>query len=754
MTNSVLIILGQLAVLSVLGLAALSIVPSRGRELLLPAAPVFGAGLLAVVMSTTSRFSSALWGLIATVLVAAAIVVLAVYKGRRPWVFSRSALVTTALVWLVCAPGLLVALIPSAIVGDNLAVMPNGNHDAYYYAAESAWLHDHSFSPGPDFSGNPGDGNATPAYGPMLKSLELSIRIGQPMVQAALDWVLGTQSVQTVTPLGALWVFLVGVATFVAVRLLRAGWWAALAGAALASSSAVLVQQAFQQNMDSLLGASLALLAIATMLAALRTAGRPKDAPPDPPADEAPGVGLWPAVLSLAALVAVYTEYSLFVAPAILGAVFLGGPWRGPWRGLGPRLRRGLTVALLAVVIAPSAWWIAARSFSQNHAGYPGTSPFYSDGFFYAVSRVLGIKTEGGELTESHRHFQVIALVATLLGLAMLIGIVASIVRNPFRGAWIALLVVTVPYLVGLSLKNLGYGQARAVSIVMPIVIVIAVLGWSELYPTLHGLAARALKRPAWVDRALVGACALAVVATAGVNLHADKAAVKPDLVRLLHYDATADTRALDWAQLYGGKDGRGISVANPDFTTQLWLAYTLRNLPLVSYPRLRFDYLMRVGYWDGEVDPYFIVGAGAFFAGGKVLDKSDKLTLVDFSDRAGVVAFPENQMEWWADAKPDGAMNGPDRGQVMVLANHLPPGQQIVMSIRTDRVNAPVSALVDGQTVARTEVTGGAAKLTIPVHADGATLIRIDLSADGTMTPGSWDFAGIDLATGDGSSG
>jgi hypothetical protein len=329
----------------------------------------------------------------------------------------------------------------------------------------------------------------------------------------------------------------------------------------------------------------------------------------------------------------------------------------------------------------------------------------------------------------------------------MLIGIEASIVRSPFRGAWLAFLVVMVLYLGQLTVKHLGYGQFRSVSVVMPIVILVAVVGWSELYPYLRGLVARTLKPPVWVDRALISACALAVVAMAAVNLNAAEVAVDPRLVRLLHYDGTANAQALDWAKKYGGKDGKAISVANPDLTSQMWLAYTLRNLPLVSYPRLRFDYLMRTDFWAGEIDPYFIVGSGAYFAGGKVLDKSDRLTLVDFSDRPGVVAFPNDQMGWWPDAKPDGAMNGPDRARVLVLANHLAPGQRVVLTIRTDRDNAPASAVVDDREVARSNVTGGIGRLTVPVDADGATIVLIDLSADGASTPGSLDFVGIDLA-------
>jgi hypothetical protein len=260
-------------------------------------------------------------------------------------------------------------------------------------------------------------------------------------------------------------------------------------------------------------------------------------------------------------------------------------------------------------------------------------------------------------------------------------------------------------------------------------------------------LLTRTRLNPARIDRRLVAATVLAVVGAAAVNIIATSVAIDPSLVRKLHYDGTyAQVHA--WAEQYGDKDGQAVSVVNPDATSQMWLAYTLRDLPLVSYPRLRLDYLERTEYWAGEIDPYYIVGAGAVFAGGKVLDKNNRFTFVDFSNRAGVVACPNDQMSWWPDAKPEGVMNGPDGARVLVLANHLAPGQQVVLTIRTDRDNAPVSAVVDGRKVANSTVTGGIAQLTVPVDKAGATIVLIDLSADGAVTPGSLDLIGIDLAS------
>jgi hypothetical protein len=56
---------------------------------------------------------------------------------------------------------------------------------------------------------------------------------------------------------------------------------------------------------------------------------------------------------------------------------------------------------------------------------------------------------------------------------------------------------------------------------------------------------------------------------------------------------------------------------------------------------------------------------------------------------------------------------------------------------------------VVDDRVVATSHVTHGIGKLILPVDREGATIVFIDLKADGAITPGlSLDLIGIELVT------
>ncbi len=760
MTESLVIIVGQFVILSVLGLAALSVVSEPRRDLLLPAAPIFGAALLAATMSTTSWFWSARWGVLATALIAGGMVTLAARRGRRPWRIPLKSLRTAALVMLVSLPGLAAALIPAWIVGDNMAVMPNSGHDAYYYAAESAWLKDFPIHPGPQIADMPGQGNATPAFGPMWASLDKSVRIGQPMVHAALDVVMGTRSVQTVTPLDGLWVMLVGPAAFVTARLLGARRWAALAAAALSSTSAILIQQAYNQNIDSLLGGSLALLTIGTVLGAIRGASRHDEQPvpdrPEPgPAEPEPRGPRWwqrvvaltpgarravAAVLILGALVAVYAEYALFVGPALVGALVVDRV-----RGFGTRLASLGSIAVLALAIAPSAWIRGFQTLlvSRPVDSYP--SPFMNTGRLLAAARLLGVTGIGGG-TDGSKFWRIVGLVA-VIGLGIVGGIVLAFVLNRHRGAWIAMIAIGAPYVVVLTSEGKGYTQYRTISLFAPLVILVVVLGWAELYPRLRRLLARGGPRRMGIGwRVVLAATVVAVAGGAVVNLRAGTGSLDDSWVRRRHVD-TAYADALEWATVRGGADGRDVTVVDADIASQMWLVYTLSELRLVSYPALRPDYMAKRSYWDGDVDPYYIVGPGAFYAdGSEVLDQNERFTLVHLGDRPGAVATPTELSLWAAHAGTDGSLLGPDAGQILVLARHLAPGQHVILKLRAGNEGLPVSAALEGKEVATATFAGGLAELSVDLGGRESALVQIDMGRDGRLSY-AFDLVGLGLS-------
>ncbi|GIF98403.1 hypothetical protein [Catellatospora citrea] len=771
MTESLVIIVGQFVILSVLGVAVLSAASDSWRDLLLPAAPIFGAALLAVTMTTTSWFWSAQWGVLTAVLVAGGIVALAVRKGRRPWRMSWPALGTAALVMLVSVPGLAAALIPAWIVGDNTAVMPNSSHDAYYYASESAWLKDFPIDPGPQIANVPGEGNATPAYGPMRTSLDLSVRIGQPLVHAALDFVMNTQSVQTVSPLGALWVMLVGPAAFVTARLLGTRRWLALAAAALSASSALLVHQAYQQNMDSMLGGSLAMLTIGVVLATMIAGRREQPAAPDLAENDpsAPGTpadqrrprwtnrvvallpradALWLSVLILAALVAVYAEYALFVGPALVGGLFLARP-----RGFAARLASLAVIGLLAVAIAPSAWLRAVQIMLVSRPADAFPSPFMGSERLLVAARLLGITHAAGS-----PDLNLVTTLAVLLGIGLVGGLALAIFLNRHRGAWLAMIAVGVSYVVMLTQQGKGYTQYRTILLFAPLIILVAVIGWAGLAPWLQRLLALAGQRGAKAGwGVLVAATALAVVGGVGVNLKAVEGALDHSWVQRRHIDA-AYTEAREWAETHGGADGRDVAVLDPDIGSQMWLAYTLRNQTLVSYPALRPDYMTKGSYWDGAVDPYYIVGPGAFYTG-EVSDRNDRFTLVHLGARAGAVVTPANLVAWNAHAGADGSIGATDVGtilvdaasaaasrKVLVLASHLASGQRVILKIRSGAEGSPVSVFWDGKQAATGTVTGGVAELSIDLKGRESAELHIGIGRDGAPA-GTFELVGVDLS-------
>ncbi len=227
-----------------------------------------------------------------------------------------------------------------------------------------------------------------PADNPMRAALALPLRIGQSMAQAALMVATGGEPVNSVMVLTALWALLVAPAAFVAARLPRVRRALAAAVAVVSATSAILVQQAYQQNVDALLGVGLALLTVASCVAAAERR-----------------VPVPFAALVLAGLVAVYTEYALFVAPAVLGAVLQRRRHRGT------AVRRSLAVLALAVLVAPTAWVRAVGVLAIDRAADAAASPLIRDGWYLAVSRLVG----AAPLTGTAASRSVIALAGLLV---------------------------------------------------------------------------------------------------------------------------------------------------------------------------------------------------------------------------------------------------------------------------------------------------------------------------------------------------
>lgn len=706
----------QFALLTAAGWSALSLLPQRTRDQWAPATPLVGAAFLVVVLSSTIQVMSAQRGMLVVGALALVLVGIAVKLGRRPWLIGRRALATSAVVLLASLGGTAVALLPTHYVGDNMAAPSGGSLDLFYYASESAWLRDHPVEPGPTIGDVPGSGNATPGYASMEGSLSLSLRYGQPLVAAGLDGVMGTESIQTMSPIGVLWILLTGPAAFVALRLLRVHLAVALGCAVLFNCSALIGSLLFAENVDSLLGVSFAVLTIGSGVSFIRGTG-----------------AWWPSALALCGLVAVYPEYALYVAPAVVGSALVADR-----ADLLQRLRRGVVLGLGAALIAPMAWkqGIGTVLIERGDTGADWGSPFYSDGVATGVARFLGLTSlddPSGPL-----------LLTVIVAIGYVVGAVAAVVHRPERWSWVALLAVAGLYLGKLSIDEAGYMQYRATQLFAPIALLVAALGWGELLRGLRRSLRQRRSDHRRVDRLLGAGALAAVVAVAGVNLHSAAANANPGLTKARHVDGTY-WQAADWVERYGAADGSDVSVLSPDITNHVWLAYLLKDKPLVSYPAIRSDYLLRLSYWDQQVDPLALLGPGAFSAGPRsdVLESNRRFKLLRLSERS-VLVTPVELMTWSAFARPRGALDGPDLAKLMVL--RVPAGPDTVrLRFRAPAMAGdPVAITHEGATLATATISRQVTEVDVPLPPGDATTLQIDLGADGVLAKPTLLLTGV----------
>ncbi|MCR6491773.1 hypothetical protein [Cellulomonas sp. P24] len=628
MTQLVLVVVAAWLVLWVIGLVVLAPLRRVHRDVLLPAAPVLGAALLVVVLSTTSWRLDVPQGLAVVAVLSIVLVAVSVRRGRRPWDVSVRALALSAAVAGIGAIGAFVALTPNRWVGDASVVLPNENNDAFFYLSEASWLTGHPFSPVPTPGAVPGAGIGGPAFGPMLSALSSPLRIGQPLVHAALGTILRVDELHSTMPVMGLWVAAVAAAAFVAARLLRVPLAMSLGFAAVSTTSAVLIQQAFQQNMDSLLGVSLALLAGAACLAAVEAR-----------------IPIWPAALLLVGLAGVYTEYALYVAPLILMGVVVRR--RGAYRAAG---LRALKVMGLAVLLSPTIWYRGVGALLVNRSGDSWGSPFFSDGNYTALARVVGTAPIQGPPGAGRATLLFAALIA--------LGCLSAVILDRHRGGWLALLGVGVGYVVFLTVEGRGYTQFRAVMLLMPLVLLTSVVGWSAL---VRSLLRRLPPRAPIVRLGLVGAGLAMVAMWAGLNIRSAVGGLDPALIERRH--VTADYAQADkWVNALGGREGTDVTVMVPEMFAQLWTTYALRNDELVSYVSLRPDYSGLTSYWAGEADRYLLVGPGAVIdaAPRTVVDSNATLKLLDTQAGSVIAVSPLDLAEWGPHTDSQGVLTGP----------------------------------------------------------------------------------------------
>lgn len=663
--------------LTVVGLAACAALPRRPRALLLPAAPVLGAALSVVVLHTSALVTGVKLGLVLLVLVAAALAVLGARRSDRA-LPGRRAVLALLLAPLAAAPGFALALLPSAAY-DGAMVLPSSNHDAFYYAGVTEWLVEEPGLRRPELGPAPEASAAVPFEASALRHVGQGLRLGDSLVQAAVNAALGTEAETTFYPLTATWLVLLPAAAVAAARLLGAGTWAGLLTGAAAAASPVLVRQAYNQNSASLLGIALAPLALVAVADALC---------------RRPQLPLWLPALVAGAWFGTYTEYAAVAVPALLLVLLLRHPRDWPRVAL-----RTLALALLAALLAPLVVVNAARSLLFLSGAPPAAwvSPFLDAPPVLLAARVTGAATPYGGETGT--------VLPWLLVAVGLVGLAGAVAVAPGRRLWAAVLASAVFALAQYGvLDPRPYTQQRLVEIVVPLLVVVAGLGWAGL---VRAVPAR--------HRAAALAVALAAAALwTSVGLRSDVQLAREALAAPRPVDPSFEDAAT-WVREFGGSEGEDASVVAGGFFDQLWLAEALRDEREVGYPVLDPSYFTMESFWDGEVDPYLLVDRGAWLDAppGAVLRENERFRLVDARSGPVVVAatlgFSAGQ---WYGAEPGPAAWMTDAGRLFVLRTD-PAVDAVELTLVANPDLAPLPLTVEG----------AARSVTAAVPADGGSV-------------------------------
>ncbi|MCZ2823774.1 MULTISPECIES: hypothetical protein [unclassified Modestobacter] len=673
MLMTVLLVAAAWGLLALLGLALLASVAPQLRHALLPAAPLVGVTFLVAALHTTGLFLSVRRGLVVVLVLAVVVLVVGVRRGRARPLLDRPSAGWSLAGLALGIPFALVALAPSAILDSARVVSPSANNDAVWYVSVSSWLADHPITDVPMIPAAPMDvaDPGVPGDGPAVSALTFPLRVGQELVQASLNTVTGTSPVTTFTPWLAVWVLLLPGGCLAAAALLRLGRAVGVLSGVVMASSVVLVQQVYNQNAASVLGIALAPLVLAGVVAALERDRR---------------MPVLLAGLLLSGLVGTYSEYAPFVAPALVAALLLRRS------GLGAAAARGAGVLLAAVAIAPLAWYRAVQGLIGVRGGAADAfpSPFRDAPLHVVLNRLVGVAPAGAGDERSW--------LAVLLAALVVAGVLLGIVLGPQRGLWLGLLGAALPFIVWLSVQRLGYTQRRAVEIVLPLVLFIAVVGWVSLVRRLSRRSVTGGQRQVRVVRWWAGAPVAVVLAAAllgslvvfaGVNVRSSLAAFARADLAPRHVDSDF-SEARQWVAAAGEED---VSVLVPSFFDQQWMTLALLDDEQVEYPAIRPDYFRTESFWSGGVDRYWLVGIGVQVDADPavVVHANDRFRMLDLSRGEAVIAAPYGLTDWdtglWADG---GATTVNAQAQALVVRTP-GTGSAVTLTLR-----APLGEPVD----------------------------------------------------------
>lgn len=657
------------------GLLALSLLPVVWRERLAPATGVIGAAALVVALHATSIVTGVRWGLVVVLAAGAALAIVERRRHRGPGdLLGRRAWGRLVLAAALGVLPLVVTLLPELRVGGPVVDQPTLNNDAFSYVTVSDWLRGHSALDQPDIEAGP------PAYGYVAFHIDIGLRVGEELLQAANATVNRSDPLRTWFPTMAVWLWLLPGSVMAAAELLghdrRLG---AVAGVVV-GASAVVVGLAYNQNSASVLGIAMAPLVVA--LVGIVIEGQP--------------VPRWLPAVMAAAFLGTYTEY----APLLAGTIAIAVATRGSVAAAA--LGRLARVGVASVAMAPLVYVNAVRSLLQE------TDAGSSSAFYLGNTRVEFANRFLG--TASLRHLPDLNVVGAVVAVACIAGLVAAVTLDRRRwlwasllGAWIALLLFLEHVLV------FPYGHQRAVEITNPLVLLIAVIGWGAAIERAH---------TAEVASRLVAAGAVAAAVFVAANVQRSTEAAGSDLVLERHVDPPLRDAAA-WAAGRGGPDGEDTIVVVDDFFDQLWLAYLLRGDSDTSYATLHPDYFRTDAFVPPGDRRYAVVERGLPVVAGAGVEVggNERFVFLDLARGDATIVAPGTGFLPAAGTGPPTAYRLRGAGEVVVVRS---PGATGELRLRLAPVagGPPTLRVLDerGRVVAVADGPGPEQEVVVPV--------------------------------------
>lgn len=600
----------QFLLLSVIGLAVLAPLTPDLRDKLLPAAPVFGAVLIAVVANWTCRWLSIRQSLPIIGAVAVLLLVYGFVGRRRPLRIPGAGWGGVALAVVACVGGFTLASLPVAHVGDTDAVAPSYVVDEFYFGGVSTYLVDHPLLPGPTMTDS-WVGNDPPATAPAADTVHNRLRFGQSAVAAALSVLVLHSPYTTVSSIGLLWLLLLAVSALVVASLLGASRGASCAAAAVVTSSFYVVSQSLEGKNDGLLGVSLGLLAFALSVKLLEDSRYS-----------------WPLLLVGAGLAATYSEYFILLVPALVALALLGRP-----ASLLHRLNLIGGCWAASAFLVPWAWVWMVQSFKITTRTTNGPNPFVGRSGWELVRVYLGVGSVRGADVGLLTAVSVAVLVAICVGWGTVL------LWHQARAAFAGLLVAFAGlqwYAIAAGSGNIQY---RAMQLALPALLVFAVLGWELVVTRVRDNAdgfSRVLARVR-----LVPVTAVVIgLAFMGTNLLTVGRTTSFERAANQHVPARFMNQTIDLVKRVGADE---VSVVAPVLTDVAAFSMALDSYPEVEYPTVPPSevYVGNVPHWSRGNDPYYVVGPGATVLGDATMLEHDGGYAIVQLGRSGMIIAP-----------------------------------------------------------------------------------------------------------------